>query len=198
MKASIVRLGLFALATMLVPTVVMTPVAAVAQGIEPGTNGRNVRQATHDLGSFVQLGDGSWEERDINGRPSYFFIERARDDWSVYIYDRSRDTELQIDIHRRMIAGAAGRAPRQDLYRITDASFRSIAERWPSPGGGRRPDGPRGEEFNIDAGPIWNQADADQKCPALAYRAGGSWSGHWSTVVPGRMSVCQIRLRRER
>lgn len=40
---------------------------------------------------------------------------------------------------------------------------------------------------NVEAGPLWNDADANQKCPAVC---GGNWSGQWHTTVPGRMSVC--------
>ena len=46
----------------------------------------------------------------------------------------------------------------------------------------------------IEAGPIWNQADAETKCPALAQKEGGTWTGHWWTTVWGEMSVCQIKL----
>jgi hypothetical protein len=42
----------------------------------------------------------------------------------------------------------------------------------------------------IEAGPIWNQADALAKCPGTC-RAHGEWNREWWTTVPGRMSVCQ-------
>lgn len=45
---------------------------------------------------------------------------------------------------------------------------------------------------DVEAGPIWNQADAERKCPALATRHGLRWTGHWHTTVPGQMSVCQL------
>jgi hypothetical protein len=47
---------------------------------------------------------------------------------------------------------------------------------------------------NVEAGPIWSQADAQNKCPAVATANGGVWTGQWNTTVPGQMSVCQIRL----
>jgi len=46
----------------------------------------------------------------------------------------------------------------------------------------------------LEAGPIWNQADAQQKCPQVAKANGGTWNGQWRTTVPGRMSVCEVRL----
>ncbi|MEZ4606768.1 MAG: mannan-binding lectin [Deinococcales bacterium] len=44
----------------------------------------------------------------------------------------------------------------------------------------------------LEAGPIWDQADADNKCPGLATETGGQWTGQWWTTVEGAMSVCQI------
>lgn len=41
----------------------------------------------------------------------------------------------------------------------------------------------------VEAGPIWNQADAQNKCPAVCQP--GQWSGQWWTTRPGQMSVCQ-------
>ncbi|GAA1619407.1 hypothetical protein GCM10009828_054580 [Actinoplanes couchii] len=53
-------------------------------------------------------------------------------------------------------------------------------------------------EFTMDvpAGPIWNHDDAKQKCPAICASYGGTWNGHWTTVVPGRFSVagCTFRI----
>lgn len=46
----------------------------------------------------------------------------------------------------------------------------------------------------VEAGPIWNQADAETKCPQVAKSNGGVWNGQWRTTVPGRMSVCELRL----
>ncbi len=45
----------------------------------------------------------------------------------------------------------------------------------------------------FEAGPIWNQAHADQVCPAVAASHGGTWTGQWWTTIPGQMSVCEIR-----
>lgn len=55
------------------------------------------------------------------------------------------------------------------------------------------PPGPAPAVRNVEAGPIWNQADAEVKCPALAKKVGGAWTGQWVTTVAGEMSVCQIK-----
>jgi hypothetical protein len=46
--------------------------------------------------------------------------------------------------------------------------------------------------YDIEAGPIWNNADAQGKCPATCsnFGAGWKWNGNWVTTVPGKMSVC--------
>lgn len=57
-----------------------------------------------------------------------------------------------------------------------------------APAGGRgRNDGAQW----ADAGPLWNQMDAQNKCPDVCRRSGGrTWDGNWKTTEPGRMSVC--------
>lgn len=37
----------------------------------------------------------------------------------------------------------------------------------------------------VEAGPIWNQSDANIKCPRLAQEEGGTWTGHWWTTISG-------------
>ncbi len=47
-------------------------------------------------------------------------------------------------------------------------------------------------KWAAEAGPIWNQSDANKKCRTLATQHRAKWTGHWWTTVPGRMSVCQL------
>ncbi|MFT3776115.1 MAG: mannan-binding lectin [Minicystis sp.] len=42
--------------------------------------------------------------------------------------------------------------------------------------------------FDVNAGPIWSNADAQTKCPVVC--RGLQWNGQWTTTVPGQMSVC--------
>lgn len=42
---------------------------------------------------------------------------------------------------------------------------------------------------DVQAGPIWNNTDAQQKCVQTCKTKGG-WNGNWTTTVPGQMSVC--------
>lgn len=41
--------------------------------------------------------------------------------------------------------------------------------------------------IDIPAGPIWNQQDAEKKCPQVCPP---HWNGQWTTTVWGKMSVC--------
>ena len=60
-----------------------------------------------------------------------------------------------------------------------------------APAGGRAPSG--GSQW-ANAGPLWNQIDAQNKCPDVCRSAGGrTWDGNWKTTEPGRMSVCSCQ-----
>lgn len=91
-------------------------------------NGYNVSQVFHSGGSFSQAGGGQWEELNDQGRVTFRFQEQARDEWSVYLYDASRNVSLQLDLHRRQVLYGLGNAPKGPLYAITNA----IADAGPS------------------------------------------------------------------
>lgn len=60
--------------------------------------------------------------------------------------------------------------------------------------GGRRP---HHRKIDVEAGAIWNQRDAERKCPRVCRRAGNmQWTGEWRTVRFGKNSVCGCRERR--
>jgi hypothetical protein len=56
---------------------------------------------------------------------------------------------------------------------------------WRLPGAAPQPAPVR----DVEAGPIWNQPDAESKCPQVC-RPPAHWNGQWHTTDPGRMSVC--------
>lgn len=49
-----------------------------------------------------------------------------------------------------------------------------------------------------EAGPIWNQSDAEVKCPAICTSHSGSWTGQWRTTETGRMSICECTIKGNR
>jgi membrane-bound inhibitor of C-type lysozyme len=71
-------------------------------------------------GGGITMDNGIWVEGNADG--SNTFIETHRDEWSVYLYDQSRDVYLQLDLHRQLILYGQGHNGRrmQPLYQITD------------------------------------------------------------------------------
>lgn len=43
---------------------------------------------------------------------------------------------------------------------------------------------------DLDAGPIYNQAEAEATCPNVCSAAEESWNGQWTTTQWGVASVC--------
>lgn len=168
-------------------------VSAAPARAQPGTQvtGHNVSYVTFDRGSFRQQG-GRWTEYDINNRPVFTFEEMRRDDWSVYLYDRSRNVRLQLDLHRRKVGYSPNDGPMSDLYDIVSARSVQLPSGWPFRNANRRADRPRAGTRWVNAGPIWNRSDAAVKCPVVAYAVDGRWTGEWRTTRQGEMSVCEI------
>lgn len=46
---------------------------------------------------------------------------------------------------------------------------------------------------DIEAGPIWDQRDAEFKCPRVCGDNHANWTGAWSTRGPGR-SICECKF----
>ncbi len=44
--------------------------------------------------------------------------------------------------------------------------------------------------IDVNAGPIWNNQDAQTKCPATCTNVNLKWNGQWTTTEPSQMSVC--------
>ncbi len=89
-----------------------------------GITGYTVAHVIHPRGTFTDSGNGSWDERNQRGQVTYRFQEQARDDWSVYLFDSSRNVALQLDLHRKKILIGFGNGPKSDLYNITSSAAR--------------------------------------------------------------------------
>jgi hypothetical protein len=48
----------------------------------------------------------------------------------------------------------------------------------------------------LEAGPIANAQEAQQKCPFLAQQNNASWTGKWWGIASGNMAVCEIDARK--
>lgn len=75
-----------------------------------------------DIGEYNQSSGKSWQELSLPSRKVAFnFKEQARDDWSVYLYDASRDVNIQLDLHTGKVMYSEGNGARRPLYTITKA-----------------------------------------------------------------------------
>ena len=80
------------------------------------------KKVSFNKGAFVQKEGKNWVETDANNQTQFNFAERARDDWSVYLKDASRNVHIQLDLHTRKIMYKQGNDPRVPLYDITSAN----------------------------------------------------------------------------
>ena len=53
--------------------------------------------------AFVNVSDGVWHELRANGNHAFTFQEMGRDEWSVYLQDKSRGYAIQLDLWRKEI-----------------------------------------------------------------------------------------------
>lgn len=57
------------------------------------------------------------------------------------------------------------------------------------------PAGSQSFKTNVPAGPIWSNEDAQTKGPIVAASYGGTWTGQWTTVLQGVMSVIEVEFK---
>ena len=75
-------------------------------GLEPtsgGINGYNVRAVYVAGGGFVQTGQKQWVEHDKLEQIQFTFVETGRDRSSVYLYDRSRDVSIALNLEEQLV-----------------------------------------------------------------------------------------------
>lgn len=79
-------------------------------------NGYNANIVLHQNGAFVQLSSKQWVESGTGS--SFTFTELRRDEWSVYLFDESRQVSIQLDLFRKEII-YSDELSRFPLYAIT-------------------------------------------------------------------------------
>ncbi|MGB0929350.1 MAG: DUF7452 domain-containing protein [Chitinophagales bacterium] len=81
-------------------------------------------------GKFVQKDGKGWVEVDlVKGKTIFNFTETQRDDWSVYLFDKSRNAHVQLDLHTNQVMFATNKAKKRPIYNIVDA--KSVKESKP-------------------------------------------------------------------
>ncbi len=73
-------------------------------------------------GRFAQVDTRHWVETGLDGGERFRFDETARDDWSVYLHDRSRDVYLQIDLFTGRVGYHVGSGTPTELYDVVMAT----------------------------------------------------------------------------
>jgi hypothetical protein len=108
---------------MVLPT---PPAQASTVQAKASVNGRNVNYVQHSAnGYYINHGNGKWFEGNAGNPTEFSFQEERRDDWSVYLFDSSRNVRIQLDIHRKKVIYSD--ASRQfDLYDITSAQSKKM------------------------------------------------------------------------
>ena len=97
----------------------------------PAVNGRNVTEVTFGRGSqrfgtYTQTGNRQWQEIPARGGRRLNFTETNRDDWSVYLHDRSRNVRIQLDLHTKKVMYSDARSARRRLYEIQGSSKKAV------------------------------------------------------------------------
>lgn len=166
-------------------------------GDRGGTDAQNIARVDYPGGWFAETRRGVWTEYATGGAVKSVFEEVGRDREVIDLDSPSRDVQIRIDVRRGNILITERRGAFRPLYRISRTSQSGSAMP-----GIRANDGWGSfnrERFIVEereAGPIWNQADANGKCAALARRENAEWTGQWRTTQLGVMSVCELRSRR--
>ncbi|MGB1241569.1 MAG: RICIN domain-containing protein [Chitinophagales bacterium] len=97
------------------------PISTVVNGysanyIDFGRNGNK-------LGVFEQIGDKKWREvGSKRGASTFNFVEQQRDEWSVYLHDKSRNVNIQLDLHTKKVMYSVGNGKRSPLYQVMNPS----------------------------------------------------------------------------
>lgn len=110
--------------------------AAPSGAAFPNVSGFDAKTVEYANGFFTQSGTsaqgvGLWYEAANTSGNSFDFVEVARDEWSVYLKDPSRDVRIQLDMWRGEILYASGNAEMRPLYDIIGADTVSLVEPTP-------------------------------------------------------------------
>jgi hypothetical protein len=104
---------------------IVPPAFGAAAAVQPPggerVDGSNLARVDYEGGWFEER-RGGWAEYGLDGGVRFRFEETGRDEWSVYLLDRSRNVAIQLDVHRRMVTYAENGGRRNDLYPITDVT----------------------------------------------------------------------------
>lgn len=202
---------MFRLAVAAIAMVASVPVAAA----EAPATGANVRSVTYPQGMYRQTGARAWGEFDKSGKQTNAFVEDARDEWSVFLFDPARNVRVQIDLYRKKIRYTENGGSYADLYDVT-GSAAGVGAAAPGPSARTSPPLASSDGFwnnspvrygvgaaggnlagvlrGVEGGVIAAQGDANRRCPEAARAVNGTWTGQWHQGQGGYPGLCLVRF----
>ncbi|QHI38840.1 hypothetical protein IMCC3317_42400 [Kordia antarctica] len=116
-----------------------------------GTNVTHIEKTNFQdkpIGNFVQSTETHWIEQSNDRQSVFTFQESFRDEWSVYLFDASRNMYIALDLHQKKIKyKSSASAEYKDLYKVAAVSsappqyiFKSLIlyNQWYASGGEQR------------------------------------------------------------
>jgi hypothetical protein len=192
---------------------VMAAMPAVAA--EAPATGTNVRSVTYAQGTYRQTGPHAWAEFDKAGKQTNAFVEDARDEWSVFLFDPARNVRVQIDLYRKKIRYTENGGSYADLYDVT-GSAAGVGTATATPPARTSPPLASSNGFwnnspvrygvgaaggnlagvlrGVEGGAIAGQGDANLRCPEAARAVNGTWTGQWHQGQGGFPGLCLVRF----
>lgn len=202
---------MFRLAVAAIAIMASAPISAA----EAPATGANVRSAAYAQGTYRQTGPRAWGEFDKADKQTNRFVEEARDEWSVFLFDPARNVRIQIDLYRKKVRYAENGGSYADLYDVTGsaAGVGAVAAKpsaRPSPpltssdgfwnnspvryGVGAAGGDKAGRLRGVEGGAIASQGDANLRCPEAARAVNGTWTGQWHQGQGGYPGLCLMRF----
>ena len=202
---------MFRVAVAAIAMVASVPAAAA----EVPATGANVRSVTYPQGMYRQTGPRAWGEFDKSGKQTNAFVEDARDEWSVFLFDPARNVRVQIDLYRKKIRYTENGGSYADLYDVT-GSAAGVGAAAPGPSARTSPPLASSDGFwnnspvrygvgaaggnlagvlrGVEGGVIAAQGDANRRCPEAARAVNGTWTGQWHQGQGGYPGLCLVRF----
>ena len=96
-------------------------------------SGRSVSAVYFPNGGALKKDGANWREYGADGKPSFTFVEKSRDDNMVTLRDDARDYTLQIDLAAKSVKLQQGKGAFAVLYVIARSEFIGTAVAAPAP-----------------------------------------------------------------
>lgn len=104
---------------------VVTEVNQEPNDLLPEINGRNVNFISLENGYLRHLGNRKWIEEDLEFKSGYEYREQSRNDESVYLFDKSRNLKLQLNLKKMEILHSDNKTKNKESSIIKEA-FKNV------------------------------------------------------------------------